>query len=457
MPPTHHHQHEAAHLPTRPLAAFFSQDQLLMMIGEQLLIYEKQDGPEAHTGVGRLLLLREAILKNDWFYIVLHQLYCLHTLPPDSLPQSARLIEQDAFNRLDALLCANTMLQLPLLQWFSRFPAPMTTIATIAGGEGQRAYEYHGGSVVAFIKALQRSWDSIIAESHRRLAPPLVHDMIEQLTLLSPVLQTTMFRAVARMSWHAVPEYEDGIEVLLALHRRDQSAYNPHVTPPASWKANAYRSFKLVLEEWIKYVQQTRPPRPPFLLPRFALTTFGIEVPGSGNRQSIQPAPATNQSPTNQSHVMGGPNQTAYSNQQGTQTPTQHQQWQLDHGHPPSIQTRRGYLPTGTPPSNLANMTTLANQPLLPPMAPNFPGPFSPAQAAYLPNTLQPTVLNQQQQQQQQQQYQQSKRLLIPAAKQCPRAQPTHPDFHRSALHQAHLRSPIPGPATLEPNAQKLF
>ncbi|RMZ15521.1 hypothetical protein D0862_01600 [Hortaea werneckii] len=455
IPLTNHHQNEAAHLstPTRPLAAFFSRDQLLMMIGEQLLIYEKQNGPEAHTGTGRLLLLREAILKNDWFYIVLHQLYCLHTLPPDSLPESARLIEQDAFNRLDALLCANTMLPPPLLQWFSRFPAPMTTIANIAGGEGQRAYEYHGQSVVAFLKALRRSWDSIIAESHRRLAPPLVHDMIEQLTLLSLVLQTTTFRAIARMSWHAVPEYEAGIEVLLALHRRDQSAYNPHVTPPPSWKANAYHSFKLVLEEWTNYVRRMRPPRPPFLLPQFVLTTFGIGVPGSGNRQSIQHAPATNQSPTNQSPVMGRPNQTAYSNQQGTQTPTQHRQWQLGHGHPSSIQTRRGYHPTGTPPNDLANMTTSANQPLLQPMPPHFPGPFSSAQAAYLPGALQPTALYQQQQQQ----FQRSKRLLIPAAKECPRAQPTHPDFHRSALHQAHLRSPIPGPATPEPNAQKLF
>ncbi|KAI7437761.1 hypothetical protein KC336_g3102 [Hortaea werneckii] len=449
MPPTHHHQHEAAHLPTRPLAAFFSRDQLLMMIGEQLLIYEKQNGPEAHTGVGRLFLLREAVVKNDWFYIVLHQLYCLHTLIPESLPQSARLVEQDAFDRLDALLCANTMLQVPLVHWFSRFPAPMTTIATIAGGEGQRAYEYHGQSVVAFLKALRRSWDAIIAESHKRLAPPLVHDMIEQLTLLSPVLQTTMFRAVARMSWHAVPEYEAGIEFLLALHHRDQSAYNPRVTPPPSWKANAYHSFKLVLEEWTNYVQRRRPPRPPFLLPRFALTTFGIGVPGSGNQQSIQPAPSTNQSP-----VGGEPNHTAYSNQHGTHTPIQHRQWQLGHGHPPSIQTRGGHLPTGTPPNHLANMTTSANQPLLQPMPSNFPGPFPPAQAAYSQRAFQPTVLNQQQQQQQ---LQRSKRLLIPAAKECPRAQPTHPDFHRSALHQAHLRSPIPGPATLEPNAQKLF
>ncbi|KAI7085489.1 hypothetical protein KC356_g5828 [Hortaea werneckii] len=452
MPPTHHQQHEAVHLPTRPLAAFFSRDQLLTMIDEQLQVYEKQEGSEAHTGVGRLFLLREAVLKNDWFYIVLHQLYCLHTLIPELLPHSAKLIEQDAFDRLDALLCANTMLQVPLVNWFSRFPAPMTTIATIAGGEGQRAYEYHGRSVVAFLKALRRSWESIIAESHRRLAPPLVHDMIDQLTLLSPVLQTTMFRAVARMSWHAVPEYEAGIEYLLALHRRDQSAYNPSVLPPASWKANAYHSFKLVLDEWTNYVQRTRPPRPPFQVPRFALTTFGIGVPGSGNRQSIQPALSTNQS-----SVVGGPTQTSHSNQQGMHTPTQQTQWQFGHGHPQSIQTGRGPFRIGTPSNNLANMTTSANQPLLQQMPRNFTGPISPAQAAYSPNTLQTSGLYQQQQQQQQQQLQRSKRSLVPAAKECPRPQPTHPDFRRSALHQAHLRSPIPGPAILEPNAPKLF
>ncbi|RMY24661.1 hypothetical protein D0866_11330 [Hortaea werneckii] len=297
----------------------------------------------------------------------------------------------------------------------------MTTIATIAGGEGQRAYEYHGQRVVSFLKALRRSWNPIIEESQRRLAPPLVQDMIEELTLLSPVLQTTMFRAVARTFWHAVPEYEAGIEVLLALHYRDQSAYNPHVTPPASWKANAYHSFTLVLDEWTKHIQRTRPPRPPFQLPRFALATFGIGAAGSGNWQSIHRAPATNQSP-----VMGGPHQTAHGNQQS-------------------------YPPTGTRSNSLANMATSANQTLLQQMTPSFLGPHSPVQAAYSQSALQPTVLNQQQQ------FQQSKRLLIPAAKECPRAQPTHPDFTRSALHQAHLRSPIPGPATLEPNAQKLF
>lgn len=414
-----------------------------MKISEQMQNYEKQSAPEAHTGVGRLFLLREAVLKNDWFYIVLHQLSCMHTLIPDSLPQSARLIEPDAFNRLDALLCPNTALQAPLVYWFSRFPAPMTTIATIAGGEGQRAYEYHGQRVVSFLKALRRSWVSIIEESQRRLAPPLVQDMIEELSLLSPVLQTTMFRAVARMFWHAVPEYESGIEALLALHRRDQSTYTPHFRPPASWKANAYHSFKLVLDEWTKHIQRTRPPRPPFQLPHFALTTFGIGVAGSGNRQSIQPAPATNQSP-----VMGGPHQTAHGNEQGMHAPTQHRQW---HGHPQSIHTPRGYLPIGTRSNSLANMAASANQQLLQQMTSNFLGPYSPVQAAYSQSAVRPTVLNQQQQ------FQQSKRLLIPAAKECPRAQPTHPDFTRSALHQAHLRSPIPGPATLEPNAPKLF
>ncbi|GAB1738913.1 hypothetical protein NU219Hw_g3689t1 [Hortaea werneckii] len=447
MHPTNRHQHEAVHLP-KPLGAFFSRDQLLMMISDQMQIYEKQSGPEAHTGVGRLFLLREAILKNDWFYIALHQLSCLHTLIPDSLPQSARLIEPDAFDRLDALLCPNTTLQAPLVHWFSRFPAPMATIATIAGGESQRAYEYHVQRVVPFLKALRRSWDSIIEESQRRLAPPLVQDMVEDLNLLSPVLQTTMFRAVARTFWHAVPEYESGIEFLLALHLRDQSAYNPHVRPPASWKANAYHSFSLVLDEWTKYIQRIRPPRPPFLLPRFALTTFGLGVAGSGNRQSIQPAPAANQSP-----IMGGAHQSAHGNQQGMHTPTPHRQWQLGHGHPQSIQPPRGYLPTGPPSNSLASMTTSANQPLSQHMTPNFLGPYSPAQAAYSQSVLQPTALTQQQQQY----FQRPKRLLIPAAKQCPRAQPTHPDSTRSALHQAHLRSPIPGPATPEPNAQKLF
>ncbi|KAI7546766.1 hypothetical protein KC331_g5414 [Hortaea werneckii] len=96
-------------------------------------------------------------------------------------------------------------------------------------------------------------------------------------------------------------------------------------------------------------------------------------------------------------------------------------------------------------------MATSANQTLFQQMTSSFLGPHSPVQAAYSQNALRPTVLNQQQQ------FQQSKRLLIPATKECPRAQPTHPDFTRSALHQAHLRSPIPGPATLEPNAQKLF
>ncbi|RMY13096.1 hypothetical protein D0868_02203 [Hortaea werneckii] len=436
-----------SHLSSRsPSVREQDQGQLPLPRRDDPSIYEKRSGPEAHTGVGRLFLLREAVLKNDWFYIVLHQLSCLHTLIPGSLPQSARLIEQDAFDRLDALLCPNTMLQAPLVHWFSCFPAPMTTIATAAGGEGQRAYQYHGERVVSFLKALRRSWNSIIEESQRRLAPPLVQDMIEELTLLSPVLQTTMFRAVARMFWHAVPEYESGIEVLLALHHRDQSAYNPHVLPPVSWKANAYHSFKLVLDEWTKHIQRTRPPRPPFQIPRFALATFGIGVAGSGNRQSIQPAPATNRSP-----VMGGPHQIAHGNQQGMHTPTQHRHWQPGQGHPQSVQTSRGYLSTRTRSNSLANMATSANETLLQQMASSCLGPHSPVQAAYSQSALRPTVLNQQQQ------FQQSKRLLIPAAKDCPRAQPTHPDFTRSALHQAHLRSPIPGPATLEPNAQKLF
>lgn len=46
---------------------------------------------------------------------------------------------------------------------------------------------------------------------------------------------------------------------------------------------------------------------------------------------------------------------------------------------------------------------------------------------------------------------------LFPPADSQPRAQPTHPEPNRSALHQAHLRSPVLGPIIPDPDAPRMY
>lgn len=419
-------QPQPAQPPQTHIRYAFNVQDLLHRIHGQLSFYEQQDptGRRFRAETGRLCLLRDAVDNNDWFYIVLSQLSCLRSTSPTSLPQSMNRIGADSYAQLDALICANSSLQDDLVRWFADFPRPIMQI--YSGGQGQgRAYEMQVHAVLSFLINLPRHWQGLVAESRKREAPPLVQDMTERLWLFSPVLQTTAFRAIARTFWGSVPEVESGIEALVNVHHMDQQTYNPLTKRDPVAKQRAYEGFKAIFREWQRHdqrlkqfmvtqVNQNVPTnslqhQPVFQMPAQALAPFGFTV-----------VPSTPVSAPVQQQLQQNARVIAPVNQMQTQ-----------------VQNRQAFT-SAHPPRYSTSTTSVV------PSSPNVIQQPQTANRAYQPTPLQQPMPR-------------GKRLLFPAENQCPRAQPTHPDTTRAALHQAHVRSPTLGHAELEPSAPKLY
>ncbi|KAK4541881.1 hypothetical protein LTR36_007245 [Oleoguttula mirabilis] len=434
--------------PPLPLGAFFDSQALLLGISGQLQVFERRDpsGRSVRGETGRLCLLRDAVQKGDYFYIVLSQLLCLRSISPTSLPASMGRIKSDSYDYLDALLCANSTLHNPLVQWFADFPRPIMQIYSAPHGEGQ-AYEAQVRSVVQFVEYLPLHWGTMVMESRRREAPPLVQDMSEKLWLFSPVLQTTAFRAIARTFWGNTPDVEAGIEALVEVHHVDQRTFHPLSKRSPADLQRAYAGYKFVFDAWQMHDQATKQAMaeqihqrssssngyhpPPFRVPTEAWAAFGINVQQHQQQQQQQPNPAL----LHQQQQRAQNTRLASQQPRQTQTPTQNIQAGPQRPQPqrtPSqSNTAAPAMPSASPVQQLQQQLHQQQS------------AFSTYQPVPAIRSGPPLP--------------RGKRPLFPAEKDCPRPQPTHPDTTRAALHQAHLRSPIAGWADVQPGAPKLY
>ncbi|KAK0268101.1 hypothetical protein LTR35_015771 [Friedmanniomyces endolithicus] len=401
------------------------------------------DGTLYRSDQGRLNLLKQAVEQQDSFYVVLSQLYCLRTTSPSSLPQavSQMIVREDSWKQLEALLCPNESLLPSNVAWFAAFPSPIMTIYSSEHPAFKSAYETQVRAVAECLIKLPQQWQAMTEESIAREAPPLAQDMAERLSLHSPILQNTVFRAIARFYFARaeLSNSEDGIETLMRLHHLDQTQYAQGIRRTAVQKSNAYLAYRLLFSTWKRYdawakrhiERQNDPnyqfrdqPLIPFQIPAESLAAFGLQVPPS---QNMPPS----QTLSGQNMVPGQPQQ--YHPQQ-------------QHGHPvqqreasTSVQSVNLTLPQQSH-AIQHNTPALAQQQQVLPRPAMQGGPAhttQPQQSAKLPL---PRLSR-----------------LLPSATDPARPQPTHPDSVRSALHQAHLRDPILIAAKVGEKTPKLY
>lgn len=437
------------------LGSFFKIEDLLQVL-DQIMQPYTMNQPKANEmafnfEIGRLQLLREAVVANDWFYVVLNQLSCLRFVSQDQLPLKViHEVPVTAYEYVNALLCPNDILSKDLIVRFGMFPAP---IMAIYSTPAVQAYQQLVDQVVEFLKALPSSWDNFIQESKTRQAPPLVQDMVERLSLPSPVLQTAAFRALARSFWPATPMTEQGIDALVSLHHHDQAMYARGERRSTEGKARLYDAYRLVLREFKNYeafvrrIQnasaQQRLPMPIFLLPPLALHAFGLPISEPQSMSSPMMSSHTRQqlpmlARHSEAQQAQGSIRYRYqgfqqppSQQVGPMTPQQPLTW-AHYGQPNvifrDVRSRRG-----------ASMTALQQ-------GGSDTGQQLQPQRTQLRQYTPPECTNARHQ-----------GTLFPPISSCPRSQPTEPDTARIALHQAHLRSPILGPAEHMPDAKRLY
>lgn len=394
--------------PQQPQPFYYHQQTMTQRLDD---FFRTMDQHCSTTDLGRKQLLHDAIWRNDFFYLVLSQIFCLKSLNPNYLPRELAMLPPTSWQALETLLCSNKDVHPDVLRFFANFPAP---IQYIYASETATAFSKQLNHIIIFLSYLPMQWAPLLKTSQQRLAPPLVQDLVEALHLSSVVLQTTVFRAVIRS--FPISLNDRGMQFLEQLHREDQDGYFLR-----QWRRQEvekhllYNVYALVIRKLVEWRSQSRQPgafvapaesayfrQPPLTMPG---TTHGTAA-----RQSSLTEAQQRQLMEMNSHLLA----------QQQRAPVQ-----LPQSHAPQ-------------PNHLWQQQSSLQTIGIPNMAPHS------GHRQY--NALV-----------QVQGARTHSHPILPREGDGARAQPVAPDTNRMALHQAHLRSPIPGPRQLPSQAQPLY
>ncbi|KAK4626450.1 Zinc finger MIZ domain-containing protein 2 [Fulvia fulva] len=393
------------HTPAQPHQLQASRIQANVLLQRLSSVENNPNYTLSHTETGRLILLREAVHKEDWFYQMTSQLFCARSGNRRNLPQSVLNLDSRCWDYLSILLCHNTEISPGLLQFFENFPEPIMHIYSDQSG-AREIYEMRLQSIKAFLHKMPAQWDSLVARCKELQVPPLVQDLAENLNVHSPVLQTTISRAITRMLYG--PQEIPLMSAVEKIHELDQIAWQKHRYRRSSReKSDAYTKLAAIWTRWREGRKQGRDAAD-FRIPSEVLDFF--------SRTPTNPGP----SPAAPSRLLQQP-QSADQHQQASY----HQQ----------LLNRFTQAQGHARPDRQSQATAQAISPLMPQQPRQYQAglmnltarrPPVSARAMHAPGVM----------------YGRSK-LLYPGSQEGHRPQPTQPDPIRSALHQAHLRSPV--------------
>ena len=146
----------------------------------------------------RLNLLREACERMDWFYLCLHQLYCLEHVrrsTGEAIPFRNETC-RNGLSQLSYLLVRNDDLSGDAVRWFSEFPLPMDMLFP-RSPIFRAAHE----KVLVCLTKLAVNWAPFRDSCDIRGYPPLVDELTETFGAESFILQQVIFRAILRHVW----------------------------------------------------------------------------------------------------------------------------------------------------------------------------------------------------------------------------------------------------------------
>ncbi|KAF2174894.1 hypothetical protein K469DRAFT_680739 [Zopfia rhizophila CBS 207.26] len=376
--------------------------------------------------VPRFRVLADAVQKRDWTYLTFHQYYCLHSAEPQSLPRNIRLHPHldGALRMMTEVLDSNENISPALLRFFAEFPMPIGQIAL----SWPLRYERELGMFCRFIDLSSR-YSNLKLVCQQRQFPPLVRELRNDLGITSYMLQRIVFTATLRSFWTTmltlsgplVSEFEKQAEKLFIQSQLEYDRqYNIGLrSPPPGYDdqesareyqcwGSQFKQLYLGHEDHARRNSLSRGQRPTPPTPqqsRGQAQTSQQPVPASLLNSAVVPsnyAISLLQALSPVEDIM------AFLHGQGRQMPPQISsvaQAPLQRG--PGRPIRQGSgpsLPRGVPSPYL---------PVAPPRPPSAP-----------------------------QAVRQQTRFLLPN-RGWTQPQPHQPNPSRSALHQAHLRSPI--------------
>lgn len=447
--PSHHVMQQQAPAPPRPRELAASRIPMHVLLHRINAIEKELGAAMTTTDVGRLTLLRDAVERNDWFYQLLSQIYCLRTTSPSMVPKSIKTFDKSSWDILGYLLCENSEVNETLVKFFSEFPEPIMDI--YSGPQGAReVFESRAKSVSEFLIKLPQHWDGLVALSRQQFAPPLVQDMVEILRLKSIVLQTTCFRAIARQFWGL--DESLGIKTLESVHLMDQNYYyNYRNYRDASEKLEAYGMLNRVFQSWQSLSATSQIDGQPILefpihkeAEQFFMTPTKVAFAHIQQMRQMQQMQRMQQTARQLQTAGHLPPSRPFQSRQDYSYDMLQQRYQQaqqnGRGKPSQTQMQTSFLmqPQAQAPLLQQHQAVMSN-------LPSSNGRVLSPRSMHSPlHARQGSPQN-------------GKRRLFPTIQETPRAQPTHPNPNSSGMHQAPLRSPMLGPAQLTKDAPRLY
>lgn len=161
------------------------------MIDARSAEFDRWSAPGLEIVHARCFYLRNASLKQDVFYILLHQLFCLWSLDPEAvckfLPKSEPEALRRAFGTLLQILRDNGTMPNEHLVWFSRFPSPINL-------DGYKlSFPNVLPHIGSFLDAFDKTWDRLLSISKYRTFPVTSHELFSVLRCPSGTLQGILF------------------------------------------------------------------------------------------------------------------------------------------------------------------------------------------------------------------------------------------------------------------------
>ena len=167
------------------------------------LVASLPDREGNHVERPRLGLLCEACDSSDYFYLVLHQLFCFDHEVRKSNRQIPGLnkMHRKGLDVIAFLLVSNEKMVDDAVTWFSLFPLPLGDLIM-----DRPEFASAHAKVLRCLEKMATFWDDMRSQCTKRMYPPLVDELVVLFNVESFLFQQIIFRAVLRDIWSGNPD-----------------------------------------------------------------------------------------------------------------------------------------------------------------------------------------------------------------------------------------------------------
>lgn len=172
---------------------------LAQQVCDRVQVVSQSDG-RGEIEIRRLRLLEDACYKMDLEYIMMHQLFCwthIHgSLVNCSYLTGTLPVHDRGLAILKNLLASNDVILRDGVEWFSKFPKPLTNDANKTSE--LRQYEQE---LLRRLECMANRWSDLEAAYTARRLPPSFGDITSVLGVRSVIIQQTVLRMILRTLW----------------------------------------------------------------------------------------------------------------------------------------------------------------------------------------------------------------------------------------------------------------